>query len=223
MMPVDFQALAQQCAPLVEPTTLQAIVRTESGFNPYAIGVVGGRLARQPQNKAEAVATVQALEAGGWNFSLGLSQVNRTNLTRYGLDAAGAFDPCANLRAGSEILGQCYSRAAASMGAGQAALRAAFSCYYSGNFQRGFQRDARNTSYVERVVANATPEDTSAVRVQAIPVIANAHAVPATLSGTSSLTRSMPKSAVRAVPGGDPDAPSHSEPPHAAWDTFGDF
>ena len=44
MLPVDFNALAQECAPQTAPATLAAIVRTESGFNPYAIGVVGGRL-----------------------------------------------------------------------------------------------------------------------------------------------------------------------------------
>lgn len=224
MMPVDFQALAQQCAPQVEPTTLQAIVQTESGFNPYAIGVVGGRLARQPQNQAEAVATVKALESAGWNYSMGLSQVNRSNLSRYGLDAAAAFDPCANLRAGAAILGQCYSRASASMGAGQTALRAAFSCYYSGNFQRGFVADARNTSYVQRVVANVTPGESGVVQVQAIPVIANRGAVvPAALSDTTPITRLKPKSAVTTAPGGEPDAPSRPESPHAAWDTFGDF
>lgn len=223
MMPVDFQALAQQCAPIVAPVTLQAIVRTESGFNPYAIGVVGGHLSRQPQNQAEAVATVKALESAGWNYSMGLSQVNRANLAKYGLDASGAFDPCANLRAGADILARCYSRASVQLGAGQQALRAAFSCYYSGNFQRGFVADSHKTSYVQRVVANVTPDDNGPVRVQAIPVIANGSGVvPAAITDSSPLTRSKPKSEVRASPG-DSQATSSTEPPHAAWDTFGDF
>ena len=34
MMPLDFIALAQQCAPQVSPVTMAAIVRTESGFQP---------------------------------------------------------------------------------------------------------------------------------------------------------------------------------------------
>ncbi|EGC99197.1 lytic transglycosylase catalytic, partial [Burkholderia sp. TJI49] len=43
-----FAQLARACAPNVDPETLAALVRTESGFNPYAIGVVGGHLTRQP-------------------------------------------------------------------------------------------------------------------------------------------------------------------------------
>ncbi len=147
---LDFNTLAQQCAPGVHPTTLQAVVRTESGFNPYAIGVVGGRLARQPRDRDEAVATARALDAQGINFSLGLGQVNRANLVSYGLTYDTAFDPCANLRAGSAILHDCYGRAVAVMGQGDRALHAAISCYYSGNFTRGFAADANGTSYVQR-------------------------------------------------------------------------
>jgi type IV secretion system protein VirB1 len=143
---LDFNTLAQQCAPGVHPTTLQAVVSTESGFNPYAIGVVGGRLARQPRDRAEAVATAKALDAQGINFSMGLGQVNKANLARYGMTYETAFDPCANLRAGSSILHDCYERATATMGQGTQALRAAISCYYSGNFTRGEAADAGGTS-----------------------------------------------------------------------------
>jgi type IV secretion system protein VirB1 len=62
MAPLDFMALAQHCAPQVAPATLAAIVRTESDFHPYAIGVVHGRLVRQPANVGEAIATARALE-----------------------------------------------------------------------------------------------------------------------------------------------------------------
>jgi len=235
MMPIDFNTLAQQCAPGVHPATLQALVRTESGFNPFAIGIVGGRLARQPKNRDEAVATVKALDAAGWNYSMGLSQVNRANLVHYGLagqDAAAAFDPCANLRAGSAILADCYRRASAQMGAGQPALRAALSCYYSGNFERGLIADSGSqsapSSYVQRVVANATPvptDSTAPARALAIPV------VPAVTpeqfggpgrSGTSGLSARTVRPA-RSTPRGEPHAPGAQEPAHAAWDTFGDF
>jgi len=39
---MNFLALAIVCAPMVAPTTLQAIVKTESNFNPYAININGG-------------------------------------------------------------------------------------------------------------------------------------------------------------------------------------
>ena len=48
---MDFVSLAMQCAPMVAPLTMAAIVKTESGFNPLAIGVNGGaRLVRQKES-----------------------------------------------------------------------------------------------------------------------------------------------------------------------------
>lgn len=167
MVAMDFYALAQECAPAVHPETMAAVVRVESGFNPYAIGVVNGRLQRQPKNLAEAVATATALEQGGWNYSVGIGQVNKYNLPKYGLSLQDAFEPCKNLAAGAEILKDCYQRAAASgIQAGQPALQAALSCYYSGNFARGLRPDAPGQpSYVQKVLANAGQA------VNAIPVI----------------------------------------------------
>ncbi|WP_454862641.1 lytic transglycosylase domain-containing protein [Paraburkholderia fungorum] len=210
----DFNLLAQQCAPGVHPVTLQAIVRTESGFNPDAIGVVGGHLVRQPRSRDEAVATAKALEAQGINFSVGLGQVNRTNLARYGLTYETAFDPCANLRAGSAILHDCYQRAVASMGESATALRAAISCYYSGNFVRGQQTDANGTSYVQRVTANAQPIDGSTSVVPAIPVVMDRRD-----GGPAQGTAGLQKAAVT-VPR---NSHRSAEAPHPSWDAFGEF
>lgn len=129
------------CQNLAVPAeVMQHVVNVESSRNPYAIGVVGGQLVRQPQNLPEAVATVQMLEQKGYNYSLGVAQVNRSNLGKYGLDSyEKAFDVCPNLRAGSRILAQCYASANKDWGK-------AFSCYYSGNFTTGY-RDG----YVQRI------------------------------------------------------------------------
>lgn len=155
--PLPFEKLAAECAPDVHPTTLKGVVSTESSWNPYAIGVVGGRLDRQPRSLAEAVATARELERQGFNFSMGLGQVNRYNLSKYGETYETVFEPCRNLKAGSAILKDCFQRAKAQIGDDQQALRAAFSCYYSGNFTRGFRPDkAGQPSYVQKVVANAT-------------------------------------------------------------------
>lgn len=157
VLEIPFETLAEQCAPDVHPSTLRGLVSTESSGNPYAIGVVGAHLARQPRNLAEAVATARELARKGINFSMGLGQVNRGNLSRYGETYETVFDPCHNLKAGSAILKDCYARAKVQMRDEQRALRAAFSCYYSGNFARGFRADkAGQPSYVQRVVANAT-------------------------------------------------------------------
>jgi len=153
---LDFIALAQECAPTVAPETMAAIVNVESGNNPYAIGVVGGRLARQPASLDEALATAKQLESDGWNFSLGVSQVNRFNLPKYDITYEQAFDPCVNLRVGSKILEDCFVRASRRTPAAQAALQEAFSCYYSGNFTRGFKSDVMGKpSYVQKILYSA--------------------------------------------------------------------
>ena len=139
--------LVAACAPAVDLTTAQALIQAESAFNPYAIGVVQGVLARQPRSRAEALATTSALAAQGFDFSIGLGQINARNLPRLGLTVEDAFDPCRNLQAMATVLAACYGRAAMRPAPEQAALRQALSCYYSGNFVTGFK-----DGYVARVV-----------------------------------------------------------------------
>lgn len=148
----------------VPPDVMHHVVHVESSFNPYAIGVVGGRLARQPRNLPEAVATARMLESRGYNFSLGLAQVNRYNLARYGLGSyEAAFEPCSNLQAGSRILAECHARAGRDWGK-------SFSCYYSGNFTTGFR-----AGYVQKVFASMqnAAADVPGAFPGAIPVIAS--------------------------------------------------
>lgn len=146
------------CPNLAVPAeVMQHVVNVESSRNPYAIGVVGGQLVRQPQNLGEAVATAQMLESKGYNYSLGVAQVNRNNLGRYGLDTfEKAFDVCPNLVAGSQILAQCYASAGGDWGK-------AFSCYYSGNFTTGY-----NDGYVQKIFESMARQ--SALATNAIPI-----------------------------------------------------
>jgi type IV secretion system protein VirB1 len=146
-----FSALALACAPLVHASTAHALVAVESRFNPHAIGVVGGALDRQPRNRAEALATATQLQVKGWNFSVGLAQINVHNFQRLGLTTATAFDPCENLRAMQAVLGECFDRSALPEQP-QTALRQALSCYYSGNFVTGFRH-----GYVQRVTQAVGP------------------------------------------------------------------
>lgn len=153
---LEFHALAQRCAPAVHPTTMAAMVQVESTFNPFAIGVVGGQLRRQPRSLDEAVATAKSLAASGYNFSLGIGQINRHNLLRYGLDYQRAFDACANLHAASRILKACFDHAKTKGLQTQRALHAAFSCYYSGDFATGFQTGVNGRpAYVQQVLNSA--------------------------------------------------------------------
>jgi type IV secretion system protein VirB1 len=146
----SFLALALACAPQVHPDTAQAIVGVESSFNPYAIGVVGGVLERQPATRGEALATARALHATGWNFSVGLGQINVGNFARLGLTVESVLDPCTNLRAMQAVLGECHGRTLIDSHP-QVALRQALSCYYSGNFSTGFRH-----GYVRKVAVTAS-------------------------------------------------------------------
>lgn len=132
------------CPNLAVPNdVMQHVVHVESAFNPFAIGVVGGRLVRQPRNLAEAVSTARMLELRGFNYSVGLAQVNKHNFDRYGLDSyERAFQACPNLQAGSRILAECYGRSGGSWGK-------SFSCYYSGNFTTGYRH-----GYVQKIFAS---------------------------------------------------------------------
>jgi type IV secretion system protein VirB1 len=145
---------------------MQHVVSVESSYNPFAIGVVGGRLVRQPKNLPEALATVKMLETRGYNFSLGLAQVNRYNLSKYGLDSyQKAFEACPNLKAGSAILAECYHRLNGDWGK-------SFSCYYSGNSITGFRH-----GYVQKIYSSMRKSYTPVQQTPdtaAIPVVGQA-------------------------------------------------
>ena len=160
---MDLATLLVACAPLIAPDTAQALIKVESGGNPFAIGVIGASLQRQPRNAVEAEATAQALDAAGWNYDLGIAQINKKNLAKYGLNLHTAFEPCRNVQAMQSILGDCYGRAA-KRAPEQHALRQAFSCYQSGNFQTGFQG-----GYVGRVVAAWSQQSSSTQPTKEVP------------------------------------------------------
>jgi type IV secretion system protein VirB1 len=147
------------CQGMVVPMeVMQHVVHVESSYNPFAIGVVGGHLVRQPKNLPEAIATVKMLETRGYNFSIGLAQVNRYNLAKYGLDSyEKAFQECPNLQAGSKILADCYKQHNGDWGK-------SFSCYYSGNSVTGFRH-----GYVQKIYASMR---------QDMPIVASQSFVP---------------------------------------------
>lgn len=169
------------CGPLAVPEDVMAhVVHVESSRNPFAIGVVGGRLLRQPRSLDEAVATVRMLEERGYNYSVGLAQVNRINFARFGFDTPGAgFDLCNNLAAGATILSECLQRHDGRWGD-------AFSCYYSGNPRTGYDH-----GYVQKVFAamSATTE--------AAPAAASVSAIGLAPDAAASATGSPPSSDAR--------------------------
>ena len=156
---MDLSALVHQCTPpTVSTQTMQAIMRVESAFRPHAIGYKIIRktdrkvfhLTMQPKSRDQAVSWAKWFDANGYEYDAGGTQVHSTNFRAYGLTNETVFEPCPNIYAGGQILQDCYARALPKYRDEQTALRAALSCYQSGNFTTGFQ-----TGYVSDVVKAA--------------------------------------------------------------------
>jgi len=149
-MPIAIHHI-EQCAPSAPSSLVQAIIRSESGFNPLAININRGvKLARQPTSRKEAEAWACWLLAHGYSFDSGLMQINSANLEKLGLTPETVFDPCENIRAGGELLTQNLSRATAAFGPGRSSILAALSAYNTGDFNSGIRN-----GYVSRIAQNA--------------------------------------------------------------------
>lgn len=138
------------------PSVMLAIIKTESGGNPLSIGLNGRqngkkiKLARQPGNYEQAIQWVTYLENRGYNFDIGIAQVNIKNVHKYGLRAADALDICKNLQMASLILKNNYNQALYKHQDQQTAVRMAISAYNTGNYRKGFYN-----GYVSKVINNS--------------------------------------------------------------------
>lgn len=149
-MIADLPSLIAECAPNIGPTTLMAIIKTESGGNPYAINDNTIRVTKQPKSYPEAVQVATERINRGHSVDMGLAQINSKNLKWLGLSVAQVFDPCTNLKASAKVLESGYERAAKKYGPGQQALLASLSAYNTGSLVRGFAN-----GYVQKVVNNS--------------------------------------------------------------------
>lgn len=143
-------AFIEGCVPWVAVSTIQAIIQVESDGDPLALAANrhGKAVRLRPVDLAEAVSLAKVEIAAGHTVDIGLMQLNSANLKPLGISIEQAFNPCANLRAGAEILTAAYERAKRGQGEGQAALRAALSAYNTGDLTRGF-----HNGYVARYYA----------------------------------------------------------------------
>ncbi|HDR9474424.1 transglycosylase SLT domain-containing protein [Burkholderia multivorans] len=134
-MPIlDSAAIIEACAAGVDSRLFTSLVRQESNFNPYAIGLDGKAVLKaQPRSYEEAVKTAVNLMRQGKGFSVGLSQVHISNVVRFKMTWQEAFDPCTNLRTGSEIFRGFYARAVQAGYRGQDALFATLRGFNSGS------------------------------------------------------------------------------------------
>ena len=102
--------LLMMCAPAVDPVTMAAVVKQESGGQPWVLNNNTTRKSVTFESKAAAVATAVAAVGRGESVDMGLAQINSKNLPALGLSVAQVFDPCTNVAAGASILAAGYER-----------------------------------------------------------------------------------------------------------------
>jgi len=146
--------LAEQCGPAVHPATTTAIIKVESGGQPFAIHDNRTNRSYFPQTKIEAQWIAYTLLTRDHSIDMGLMQVNSTHITGMGIDYRELFDPCYNIAVGTRVLGDFYRRYNNSTTSPETALLYALSGYNTGTPYKG-----RN--YVNRILEAAG----SAVRV----------------------------------------------------------
>lgn len=142
--------LLMMCAPAVDPVTMAAVVKQESGGQPWVVNNNSTRKSTVFASKAEAVAAAVAAVGRGESVDMGLAQINSKNLPSLGLSVDQVFDPCTNIAAGSRILVAGYQRTGS--------LSGALSMYNTG------RSDSKmGTTYAQKVFEHA------GVQVAAIP------------------------------------------------------
>ena len=89
---------------------MAAVVKQESGGQPWVVNNNTTRKSVAFRSKAAAVAAVVAAVGRGESVDMGLVQINSKNLPSLGLSVEHVFDPCTNIAAGASILAAGYGR-----------------------------------------------------------------------------------------------------------------
>jgi type IV secretion system protein VirB1 len=142
--------LLMMCAPAVDPVTMAAVVKQESGGRPWVVNNNTTRKSATFESKAAAVAAAVAAVGRGESVDLGLVQIHSKNLPALGLSVEQVFDPCTNIAAGANILAAGYQRSGS--------LGTALSIYNTGRADSKIGR-----AYAQKVF------DQAGVKVPGIP------------------------------------------------------
>lgn len=148
-IPIDLYSLAKKCSPSVAPSTMVALIKTESRGNRLALGLNGARLRFQPKSESQAIAWVRYLDKHGYNYDVGLAQINIKNIRKFNLKPEQLLEPCTNISIAGKILTVNYLTALNTTNNAQEALRKALSKYNTGNNYSGYQN-----GYIYRVLQN---------------------------------------------------------------------
>jgi type IV secretion system protein VirB1 len=91
---------------------MAAVVKQESGGQPWVVNNNTTRKSTTFESKAAAVAAAVAAVGRGESVDMGLVQINSKNLPALGLSVEQVFDPCTNIAAGAHILTTGYQKPA---------------------------------------------------------------------------------------------------------------
>ena len=201
---VGFVDIAQHCAPAVSVSTMAAIVKTESSFNPLAIGINVDKNEKKPKiatpkTANEAVTTANWLLSHGYNIDIGLGQINSANLSRLGVSVDDMFNPCSNINAAGTILKGNYSSYLKDAPNEQAALRAAISGYNTGSPTKGF-----GNGYVKAVISNSNFANLNSIEIHVPDLVPS--------NDTAELKPASPRLKLEAVASEETTATSGEKP-----------
>ncbi len=142
---------------------MAAIVRTESGGNPWVLWDNTAHRGYHPKSQQESLRILRTLMAEGHQVDVGIAQIDTENFSRYHLTPRTVLDACTNLRVGGEILRHGWRQAMAHGLTGQAALYHTLETYNSGHLFGDSQYANRVFSAAGApVFLNVSEESTSA-------------------------------------------------------------
>jgi soluble lytic murein transglycosylase-like protein len=102
---------------------LVAIAKVESGFRPWVINInQNGRSIKviNPKSVEEAAIYLQYLHDNGYNYDVGVGQINVRNIKRLGLRPQQLLDPCNNIMVSGLYSKRKYFEIRAYMGSNMA-------------------------------------------------------------------------------------------------------
>ena len=176
LSPAEFVALAGRCAPAIPVATLEAVARTESGLDPWALRDNTTGITEAPGSEDQALHDASSWISRGDSVDVGLMQVNSANFSALGLTAGSALAPCASLAGGAAVLQAAYGGGKTTADQ-QVALLMALSRYNTGSPLKGIMN-----GYARSVMLNADtdrfPAPAAQGRVAGIQVLTDPNAPP---------------------------------------------
>jgi type IV secretion system protein VirB1 len=144
----NFPKLAADCAPSVPEQTLEAVAKTESALDSWALHDNTTGASERPASQEQALTDTWTWLGRGDSVDVGLMQINAVNLPALRMTVRDALNPCTSLAGGAAILRAAYGGGKTTADQ-QAALLMALSRYNTGSPFRGIMN-----GYARHVMAN---------------------------------------------------------------------